>query len=113
MQGYEIGRPGGPANMVAGHGLTGAITRSSSMIRPACGSANEVPLGPYRDRYTVVGLTHGMVTSAGDAVGWITLLDAEALQFAVPPPLQRREAAAGRPPHDDDGHQRGAGARGT
>jgi hypothetical protein len=29
-------------------------------------------------------------------VGWVTLLDAQSLQFAVPPALQRREEAAGR-----------------
>ena len=68
-----------------------------------------MPLGPYRDLYTVVGLTTGMVTSAGDPVGWVTLLDAQALQFAVPPALQRREEAAGRSPADDRGHQCGAG----
>jgi len=39
-----------------------------------------------------------MVTSAGDPVGWVTLLDAQSLQFAVPPALQRREEAAGRKP---------------
>jgi putative ABC transport system permease protein len=55
-----------------------------------------VPLGPYRDPYTVVGLTKGMVISSGDPVAWMTLLDAQAIQFSVAPPLQRREAAAGR-----------------
>ncbi|HVC60095.1 MAG TPA: ABC transporter permease [Acetobacteraceae bacterium] len=96
LQGYEVGRPGGPADIVAGHGLTEShyqvVVDASSGLRLGA----LVPLGPYRDLYTVVGLTSGMVTSAGDAVGWITLLDAEALQFAVPPPLERREAAAGR-----------------
>ncbi|HET8996132.1 MAG TPA: ABC transporter permease [Acetobacteraceae bacterium] len=98
LQGYEIGRPGGPSNLIAGHGLTEShyqlVLDASSGLR----LGDQVPLGPYRDPYTVVGLTRGMVTSSGDAVGWVTLLDAEALQFAVPPPLQRREAASGRPP---------------
>jgi putative ABC transport system permease protein len=58
----------------------------------------QVPLGPYDDLYAVVGLTQGMVTSSGDPVVWLTLLDAQALQFAVPPALQRREKAAGRSP---------------
>jgi putative ABC transport system permease protein len=96
LQGYEIGRPGGPANLIAGHGLTEShyqlVVDASAGLR----LGERVSLGPYRDPYTVVGLTQGMVTSAGDAVGWITLLDAEALQFAVPPALERREAAAGR-----------------
>ncbi len=98
LQGYEIGRPGGPSNLVAGHGLTEShyqivVDRSSGLEL-----GEQVPLGPYRDDYTVVGLTRGMTTSAGDAVAWVTLQDAEALQFAVPPALQRREAASGRPP---------------
>jgi putative ABC transport system permease protein len=96
LQGYEVGRLGGPANIVAGHGLTEShyqiVVDASSGLR----LGEQVPLGPYRDLYTVVGLTSGMVDSAGDAVGWITLLDAQALQFAVPPALERREAAAGR-----------------
>ena len=97
LQGFEIGRPGGPKNIVAGHDLTQShyqiVVDDSAGLR----LGDRLPLGPYHDRYTVVGLTHGMLTSAGDAVAWITLLDAQALQFAVPPPLQRREAAAGRP----------------
>jgi putative ABC transport system permease protein len=98
LQGYEISRPGGPASIVAGHGLTEShyqiVVDASSGLQ----LGEQVLLGPYRDRYTVVGLTNGMVTSSGDAVGWVTLLDAEALQFAVPPPLERREVAAGRVP---------------
>lgn len=98
LQGYEIGRPGGPINLVAGHDLTAShyqiVVDASSGLR----LGERVPLGPYRDLYTVVGLTQSMVTSSGDAAAWVTLLDAEALQFAVPPALQRREEAAGRKP---------------
>jgi putative ABC transport system permease protein len=61
-------------------------------------AGEQIPLGPYRDLHTVVGLTTGMVTSAGDPVAWVTLLDAQGLQFEVPPALQRREHAAGRSP---------------
>ena len=98
LQGYEIGRPGGPANLIAGHDLTESHYQIVLDASSGLHLGDKVPLGPYRDGYTVVGLTHGMVTSSGDAVGWVTLLDAEALQFAVPPALQRREAAAGRTP---------------
>ena len=96
LEGYEIGRPGGPVNLTAGHGLTEShyqiVVDASSGMK----LGEQIPLGPYRDLYTVVGLTTGMVTSAGDPVAWVTLLDAQALQFAVPPALQRREEAAGR-----------------
>jgi putative ABC transport system permease protein len=98
LQGYELGRLGGPVNLAAGHGITEShyqiVVDNSSGLR----LGQQVPLGPFRDPYTVVGLTQGMVTSSGDPVAWITLHDAQALQFAVAPPLQRREKAAGRSP---------------
>lgn len=98
LEGYEIGRPGGPTNLVAGHGLTKShyqiVVDASSGLK----LRQSVPLGPYHDPYTVVGLTRGMVSSSGDPMGWVTLLDAQALQFAVPPALQRRERASGRTP---------------
>ena len=98
LEGYEPGRPGGPANLVAGHGLTAShyqiVVDTASGLR----LGETIPLGPYRDPYTVVGLTRGMVSSSGDAVAWVALLDAQALQFAVPPALERRERAAGRTP---------------
>jgi len=98
IQGYEPSRLGGPEVLAAGHGITEShyqiVADASSGLR----LGEQVPLGPYRDAYTVVGLTRAMVTSSGDAVAWITLLDAQAIQFAVAPPLQRRESAAGRSP---------------
>jgi len=98
IQGYEPGRLGGPPSLAAGHGITQShyqiVVNDSSGLR----LGDHVPLGPFDDPYTVVGLTHGMVTSSGDPVAWVTLLDAQAIQFAVAPPLQRREKAAGRSP---------------
>jgi putative ABC transport system permease protein len=96
LEGYEIGRPGGPVNIIAGHGHT--LSHYQIVVDASSGLklGERIPLGPYSDLFTVVGLTSGMVTSAGDPVGWVTLLDAQSLQFAVPPALQRREEAAGR-----------------
>jgi putative ABC transport system permease protein len=98
IQGYEPGRLGGPPSLVAGHGLTQShyqiVVNDSSKLR----LGDQVPLGPFDDPYTVVGLTHRMVNSSGDPIVWVTLLDAQAIQFAVAPPLQRREKAAGRSP---------------
>jgi len=98
LQGYEPGHLGGPPAVTAGHGITKShyqiVVDASSGLR----LGDEVALGPHRDRYTVVGLTQGVVTSSGDPVAWVTLLDAQDIQFAVSPPLQRREAAAGRSP---------------
>lgn len=98
LQGYEPGRLGGPAALVTGHGITESHYQIVADASSGLQLGEQVPLGPYRDLYTVVGLTRRMVTSAGDAVAWITLLDAQAVQFAVAPPLQRREKAAGRSP---------------
>ncbi len=98
LEGYEIGRPGGPINITSGHELTQShyqlVVDASSGLTPG----DRIPLGPYSEIFTVVGLTTGMVTSAGDPVAWVTLLDAQSLQFAVPPALQRREQAGGRKP---------------
>jgi putative ABC transport system permease protein len=98
LQSYEPGRLGGPPALVAGHGITQShyqiVVDASSRLKVG----DQIPLGPYHDLYTVVGLTRGMVNSAGDPLGWITLLDAQVLQFDVPPALQRREKAAGRSP---------------
>jgi putative ABC transport system permease protein len=96
IQGYEAGRPGGPPSIAAGHDLTEShyqiVVDASSGLR----LGDQVPLGPHGDKYVVVGLTRGLVSSAGDAVAWLTLLDAQSLQFDVAPALQRREKAAGR-----------------
>ena len=98
IQGYEPGRLGGPASLVAGHGITKSHYQIVVNVSSGLHLGEQVPLGPYRDPYTVVGLTRGMVSSAGDPVAWVTLLDAQAIQFDVAPPLQRREKAAGRSP---------------
>jgi len=96
IQGYEPGRLGGPPSPAAGHGITQShyqiVVDASSGLQVG----DRIPFGPYRDLFTVVGLTRGMVDSAGDPVAWVTLLDAQTLQFAVTPALQRREKAAGR-----------------
>jgi putative ABC transport system permease protein len=98
IQGYEPGRPGGPPSVVAGHGITESHYQIVADASSGLDIGEQVPLGPYHDLYTVVGVTRGMVTSSGDPVAWLTLLDAQALQFNVPPALQRREKAAGRTP---------------
>jgi putative ABC transport system permease protein len=96
IEGYEPGRPGGPQHLIAGAEITAShyqiVADASSGLR----LGQQVSLGPLTQHYTVVGLTSGMVTSAGDPVAWITLLDAQSLQFTVPPALERRQQAAGR-----------------
>lgn len=48
------------------------------------------------DRYTVVGLTTGMVSSGGDGLAFFTGRDAQAVQFDVPGEALRLERAARR-----------------
>ncbi|MDA8051859.1 MAG: ABC transporter permease [Rhodospirillales bacterium] len=98
LEGYEVGRLGGPANIIAGHGLTESHYQIVVDTSSGLHLGENVPLGPYHDPYTVVGLTRGMVSSGGDPMAWVNLLDAQALQFAVPPALERREQASGRSP---------------
>ena len=96
LAGYEIDRPGGPTGLSAGHALTQAHYQIVIDVSAGIALGERIPLGPYSELFTVVGLTKGMVTSAGDPLAWVTLRDAQSLQFAVPPALQRRERAMGR-----------------
>jgi len=96
IQGYEPGRLGGPAELASGHGITESHYQIVADVSSGLLLGEKVPIGPYQDLYTVVGLTRGMVDSAGNPAAWITLLDAQTIQFNIPPPLQRREKAAGR-----------------
>lgn len=98
LEGYEPGRPGGPPRLMAGHGLTESHYQIVVNVTSHLKLGERVLLGPYQDPYTVVGLTHGMVNSAGDPMAWVNLLDAQSLQFDRPPALERRELAAGRQP---------------
>lgn len=54
----------------------------------------QVTLG--KDTYTVVGLTRGMTSSAGDPMAFFTLRDAQAVQFDLPGEALRLERAARR-----------------
>jgi putative ABC transport system permease protein len=50
-----------------------------------------------RDTFTVVGLTRDLVASGGDPVVFVTLRDAQKLQFDLAPAAARREAARTAP----------------
>jgi putative ABC transport system permease protein len=96
--GYEPGRPGGPGQLIAGHDVT--RSRYQMVVDGSAGLAlgQQVPLGNHGDRFTVVGLTQGNVTNSGDPVAYMTLQDAQELQFALAPSEQRRETANGTLP---------------
>jgi len=93
--GYELGRPGGPHQLVAGRDII--RSHYEMVVDRSAGLAlgEEVPLGTHSHHFTVVGLMRNEVTSSGDPVGYVTLHDAQALQFELAPPAERREAARG------------------
>jgi len=93
--GFEPGRPGGPRKLLAGRDIL--RSHYEMIVDRSAGIAlgQEVPLGTRGHKFTVVGLMREEVTSAGDPVAYITLRDAQALQFELAPPAQRREIARG------------------
>jgi putative ABC transport system permease protein len=96
--GYQLGRPGGPAKLVAGRDII--RSHYEMVVDRSAGLAldQEVPLGTHGHSFTVVGLTRNNVTNSGDPVAYITLLDAQELQFELAPSAERREVARGGPP---------------
>lgn len=93
--GYELGRPGGPGRLIAGRDIS--RSHYEMVVDRSAGLAlgQEVPLGTHGHKFTVVGLTRDNVTNSGDPVAYMTLLDAQALQFELAPPAERREVARG------------------
>jgi putative ABC transport system permease protein len=91
--GFQLGRPGGPQELIAGRDIMRdhyeiVVDRSAGLK-----IGQEVPLGTHGHNWTVVGLTRNNVTSSGDPVAYVTLLDAQELQFELAPPAERREVA--------------------
>jgi putative ABC transport system permease protein len=102
LTGFEPGRPGGPRKLFAGRQIMRGhyeiiVDRSTGLSL-----GQEVSLGTRGHKFTVVGLTRDEITGAGDAVAYVTLLDAQNLQFELAPPIERREAARGGPRASSD-----------
>lgn len=53
---------------------------------------SEITLG--KDTYAIVGLTKNMISSSGDGIAFVTVQDAQAIQFDVPGEAVRLERAA-------------------
>jgi putative ABC transport system permease protein len=98
--GFEPGRPGGPKHLLAGRQITRSHFEMIADRRTGLRLGERVEMG--RDRFTVVGLTDGQVSSGGDPVVYITLLDSQALQFELAPAAQRRELARGLQANNTD-----------
>jgi putative ABC transport system permease protein len=93
--GFEPGRPGGPRKLVEGREIMRSHYEMIVDRRAGLMLGQDVPLGTRGHKFTVVGLMQNEVTSAGDPVAYITLRDAQQLQFELAPPAVRREAARG------------------
>ena len=65
------------------------------IARTGLALGDRIKLG--RTTFTVVGLTENQVASGGDPVAFITLLDAQKLQFELAPPAARVQIARGTP----------------
>lgn len=98
--GYEPGRPGGPAQLVAGRSIGRSHFEMIADRRSGLALDDRIELG--RNRFTVVGLTDGQVSSGGDPVVYLTLPDSQKLQFELAPPAARREIARGPGPGSID-----------
>ena len=98
--GYEPGRPGGPVKIFSGRYMTRSHYEMLVDSKSGLMLGEQVRLG--RNIFTVVGLTRNQVSSGGDPVAYITLRDAQRLQFELEPPVARREAERGTSPVGTD-----------
>lgn len=97
--GYEPGRPGGPVRIVAGRSIARAHYELVADRGTGLEPGDRVRLG--RREFTVVGLTADQVDSGGNPVAYMTLLDAQELQFELKGAVARNYAARGALPDTD------------
>ncbi len=91
--GYELDRPGGPPAIVAGRQI--ARGRGEVVADRGSGLSPGAVVEMGGERFRVVGLTERTVSTGGDPLAWITLRDAQELQFRLAPPAARRAVSAG------------------
>jgi putative ABC transport system permease protein len=89
--GAEIGRPGEAARIVEGRPILRNRNEAVADRKAGMALGDRIRLG--RDTFTIVGLTEDMVASSGDPVVFVTLRDAQRLQFMLQPAAARQEAA--------------------
>jgi len=88
--GAQIARPGEAPFVVEGRPILRSRYEAVADRGAGLALGEQIKLG--RDRFTVVGLTSGLVASGGDPVIFITLRDAQKLQFDLAPAAARRES---------------------
>jgi putative ABC transport system permease protein len=91
--GFELGRPGSPDHIAVGRSIARSHFEMVADRRTGLELGDRLKLG--RTTFTVVGITENQVASGGDPVVFITLLDAQKLQFELAPPAARVQVARG------------------
>jgi len=91
--GYELTRPGGPPAVLEGRGIARHHYEMVADLSSGLQLGDRVRLG--RNVFTVVGLTKHQVNSGGDPAVYITLPDAQKLQFDLSPSATRVQQARG------------------
>jgi putative ABC transport system permease protein len=91
--GYEPTRPGGPPEIAEGRGIARRHFEMVADASSGLGLGERIRLG--RTEFEVVGLTRHQVNSGGDPAAYITLPDAQKLQFDLAPPAVRIQLARG------------------
>ncbi len=91
--GYEPGRIGGPPSIAEGRGIARSHFEVVADRRAQLPIGERLKLG--RNVFTVVGLTDNQVASGGDPIIYMSLLDAQKLQFELAPSASRIEQARG------------------
>jgi putative ABC transport system permease protein len=91
--GYELTRPGGPPDIVEGREIARGHYEMVADRTAGLALGERVQLG--RNVFTVVGLTRHQVNTGGDPAVYITLADAQKLQFDLAPPAARVQLARG------------------
>lgn len=91
--GFEPGRPGSPEPLVAGRQISQSHFELIADTRTGLAPGDRLQLG--RNSFEVVGLVKNHVNSGGDPAVYITLRDAQTLQFELAPPAARVQMARG------------------
>lgn len=91
--GYELTRPGGPPEITEGRAI--AQSHFEMVADHSAGLELGARVGLGRNVFTVVGLTRQQVNSGGDPAIYITLADAQKLQFDLAPAAARVQVARG------------------
>lgn len=91
--GYEPGRLGGPAQIDTGRSIGRSHFEMVADRSSGLKLGDRIRLG--RIDFTIVGLTRNYVASSGDPVVYISLLDAQKVQFDLAPSASRVQTARG------------------